>query len=137
MNKKIELLLSLTLLSANAMATPIPQAKLVSYQEAVQIALDQNPLNCTMTHNFGWANGTLGSAIRNTNSGELNTDGTQPLLIFSYDDGSIKFSFNVTTSANFKSVISVTFQQESCSKQNVNLGDLEYPQILQKTVCSA
>lgn len=102
-------------MSANVIATPIPQAKLASYQDAVQIALDQNPLNCTMTPNFGWANGTLGNTIKITNSGDLSANGAQPLLVFSYDNGSAKFSYNITTSTNFNFVISVTFQQESCS----------------------
>jgi len=134
--KKKSVLLTLAFMSANAMAAPISQGKLASYQDAVQIALEQNPLNCTMTPSFMWANGTLGSTIKNTTSGDLNTDGSQPLLTFSYDDGSAKFSYSVITSADFKSVLSVTFQQKSCSEQDVNVGDLQNPQIVQQNVCS-
>ena len=132
MKNQIAILAFIAVVASNAFATPIPKEKLASYQEAVKLALDEKPLECSMTPAFGWANGTLGDTIKNTTFGVLDSNGSQPLLIFSYNDGSAKFEYQVTTSSDYKSVLSVTFRQETSSKGEINIGDLDNPKIVEQ-----
>lgn len=130
MKNQIAILALIAVVASNAFAMPIPKEKLASYQEAVKLALDEKPLECSMAPGFGWANGTLGDTIKNTTSGVLDSNGAQPLLIFSYNDGSTKFDYQVTTSSDYKLVLSVTFRQETSTKGKINIGDLDNPKII-------
>jgi hypothetical protein len=136
MNKILAFVI-MSLLSINVFATPIPQANLASYQKAVGFALRQKPVNCSFTpiNVGGWAQGDLAGAIKGTASGDLNANGAQPLLTFSNATSSMKYTFYVTTSADYKSVVSVNFEQKTCetSTRDVNLGDLANPDIVSQT----
>ena len=133
--KKIFVLLAISLLSINAFAARIPSDKLASYQEAAAIAIHHNPLICSFTPETDWGTGSLESAIKTTTSGYLNEKGEQPLVVFSFNDGSTKYTFKVRTSADYKSVVSVHFEQKECETKthNENLGDISNPQIEART----
>lgn len=134
--KKV-ILLALSLLTFDALATPIPTSQLQSYRDAVKFSLAQNPLNCTWNpSNYNWISGSLAKALEYTDSADLSSDGQQPLLTFVYHGASLKAVYKVTTSSDYKSVLSVTMEQTTCGVQSVNVGDLRKPVIVQQEVCS-
>ncbi|WP_158244393.1 hypothetical protein, partial [Pseudomonas sp. FW305-33] len=78
---------SFSLINLNALASPIPKDKLAAYQEAVNLAINQHPLKCVFyTDRPEWnpeVSSGLTQAISATTSGDLNSDGDQPVLTFS------------------------------------------------------
>ena len=133
--KNISAFFAITILSLNVFATPIPANRLAAYQEAVNLALAQNPLTCTVTpSNQGLTQGSIGATISACQSGDLDDTGAQPVLTFSYGDGtSFKDVIMVTTSADLKSVVSIMLEQSESTTQDVNLGTLENPNIVSQT----
>lgn len=140
MNKS--LLLALTVLSVKTFATPIPQDKLASYKAAVKLAVSQRPLSCQLwpSNTWTWGAGTVEDSLETMTAGEISSNGSQPLLIFSYkrngDFSETYIKYKVTTSNDFKSVFEITAEQSSCALKEINLGDLQNPNIVQQRTCS-
>lgn len=126
----------LSLFAVSALATQIPQDKLATYQKAVRLSLEQTPLTCAYPAGIDhWAAGSLAAAIDATTDGDINNQGAQPLLKFTEKSGSdnTQFDFTVTTSADYKTVVSVKFEQKEFSSHDVNLGTIENPNIVSQT----
>ena len=137
------LVLFVILLSFKSFATSVQGYNLSPYKKSVKIALSQNPLSCLIRHNLGdyeikITNDDLIERFNDMQQADLNQEGSQPLLIFSYisSDRSIKSTLAVTTSADYKSVSGVTIEHSNCEIREVQKGDLKNPKIALEQFCN-
>ena len=112
----------------------IPQAQLDSYKLAFILAFDALPLRChKVSGNFFGGNiflapGILQQTIADdTVSATIDTSSAQPLLVFTEIVGNQRIDVSVTTSADFKKVISV--KTEDFIMGQVNVGTIQSPVI--------
>lgn len=130
------------LLSSTAFAEykTIPQSQLETYKKAVVIAGQRSSLNnCHESGAQGLAERDLGTYIKNADSGKIDLDGNQPILIF--ECGSVSGRANtkaiatIITSRDYKSVTSIKVEELQLS--DVNTGDLLNPHIVKDYVVTS
>ena len=119
----------------------IPQEKVPQYAQAVKLALmAQRPLRCDIV---GWKAGSLANEFDSMDSGEIDDQGAQPLLILIQGDQQTgqRYVYTVTTSADYKSVISIRYEEQNYTHSITNEGTIENPSIVNhdewKTITSA
>jgi hypothetical protein len=117
----LSILTAIMTVSANAFAFPVSAEKVREYKQFVNAALDQNLLNCTFTpSSSNFPGGSLESGIDQTSDVDNALEAQHELDFYSYEP--LRVFFNVTTSADYKSVTSVYFGKVDCTDV-VNLGD--------------
>lgn len=126
------LLLTLTTVSAFASSQSIPKAKLAAYQQAATLAIVGKAFDCQTVS--GILNGNVVNRIAASTSGQIDTSGAQPLLIFIFEEGPKLNTISITTSSDFKSISSMRIEDSVKSIEDVNTGDLQNPVIVKQTV---
>ena len=135
---KILILLTLSLTSINIFAQPptvqpIPSEELSIYKNAASLAIKAGNFICN-------SNPYLTSYIRLTTDfiadaslGERNSDGAQPLLIFTDEnENETKEVYSLVTSVDYKSIISINYAY--FEMKDVNVGNLNAPHIVREYV---
>jgi len=126
MNKVV--LLALSLVSTLAFATPVPQNQLKSYKDAFGEAESNSAFSCKVTS--GSDDISIPVIVDQAMSAEVDASGGQPALTFTAlsADSSFKSVVEVTTSADFKSIVSISGATYVLG--NINLGTLVKPEIV-------
>jgi len=126
--KNILSVLAASVVSVSVFANPVPQNRLNDYKTAFDLALKQSSLTCKLT--LGQDSFYFMSAVDNATSVQINP-GSQPVLVFSSlsQDGKSKTEVRITTSADYKSI--VTMDGGIYVQGAQNDGDLENPVIVQ------
>lgn len=130
------------LLSSTAFAEykTIPQSQLETYKKAVVIAGQRSSLNnCHESGAQGLAERDLAAYVQNADSGKIDLDGNQPILIFECSSVSgranTKAIATIITSKDYKSVTSIKVEELQLS--DVNTGDLLNPHIVKDYVVTS
>ncbi len=136
MVKKTAIALAFSIVTVNAFAQPIPAAQLPSYKKAVKLAVGYKNLACTSVLNNIYDYKTLDEVLDATTSADLDLSGAQPLLVFSKGDNQNRMTASVTTSADYKSVVSILVAESSAKSTDVNSGTIANPSISTQVVWS-
>ena len=115
----------LTTVTAFAGTTPIPREKLADYIDAVIMAIDGSAFECVTES--GSMSGQLVDKVFGATSAEIDDAGAQPLLIFKSSDAEHQRIVCVTTSTDYKTLVSIRIEDLQVSTQEVNQGDLINP----------
>ena len=138
--KAISTILALSILSINALGTPVPAQKLHVYKEGVKLALKDTNLTCTFTPKEDhWTSGEANSdalvgLINQAQSADVDESGAQPVLTFHYQTttdeayGQVQ-TISVTTSSDYKSIVEIDFSQVNVDRKEINLGNILDPQL--------
>lgn len=125
------------LMSCSALANyqNIPQDQLSEYKTATILAgLNSSLTNCSQSGIL--KEESLDQYIKNADSGKIDSDGNQPILVFeknSLDNGvQSKVISTVRSSSDYKKIISIKVEELSLS--DVNIGDLRHPHIVKSYV---
>lgn len=112
---------------------PIPTERLKDYKMAVLIAIRQSKIECIVTK--GSPSASVVSRLDRAQSGTVNLEGTQPLLELTSEEAGERSVVTVTTSSDFKTIVSL--KVEDFHKDKVNVGDLLNPSIADGYQCVA
>lgn len=134
--KKTAIALTLSLITLNAFASPIKNSELRSYKVALGLAMAHQPLKCVINGDE-WRSDDVFVLMDRAQSGHINSNGLQPLLILietTYNQGLDSNTYSITTSEDGRSVDKIKFEQKSCLKttRNVNLGNIYHPHFVSK-----
>ncbi len=135
-------ILAITLMSISTFASQVPANKLESYKQATNLALARAQLKCKFTPaTVKWRDRAtdaeaLNYIVTEATSAVLNDSQAQPVLTFNYDGDDLRQSVAITTTADFRSIVSVDFSQYSLSSEQVNLGTIVNPNIITPIVMS-
>ena len=141
--KNLFVILALTLITANAFASShtIKGKELVKYIEAIERALEQNPLTCKSNNNDTWStasrwderNGNTYYAYSVAKSAELENDGQQEFLTILggryLNDDSFKARITII---DHKNVASIEFNGSFSKQQEVEVS-IDPPKIVTQT----
>lgn len=118
----------------------IPQNQLETYKTAVVLAGQKSSLNnCHESGTNGLAERSLAAYVQKANSGKIDLDGNQPILIFECNSvngrANTKALATIITSRDYKSVTSIKVEELRLS--DVNIGDLLNPHIVKDYVVTS
>lgn len=114
----------------SAAAAPIPKERLGDYKAAVMIQLEKWAAVCSMETGEGIFGITLGQLVAGASRAELSSNGVQPLITFLFEENSTtQITTSVTTSMDFKSIVSVRVVRSTLETFKKNFGDLRNPRI--------
>lgn len=129
--KKLLAIMSLSLITSfNVFAakSSIPENQISAYKKAVVLAIRNSSFECTVES--GSFEGNFGTMINSATSAEIDSDGVQPLLIFkSSSDDNTKQIISLTTSADYKTILTLRGENLEKVTKEVNSGDLRNPSI--------
>lgn len=112
-------------------------ADLNRYAKAVTHLLYTEPVVCAPFHTGAmWGFSEMKQTLSNMDSVTVSSSGSQPLLTFSKAfTSSTSYTFNVTTSSDYKHIKSMKYIQQECSDKNKEelVGDLRNPKVETKT----
>ncbi|MGZ3774049.1 MAG: hypothetical protein ACXVCY_08780 [Pseudobdellovibrionaceae bacterium] len=119
---------------AHGATTSVPQDQLENYKKAVTISIADKKPQCHYAQS-GYLVQPLEGIIISSQSAVINSDGTQPVLIFRHDfkEEKVQQVTKVTSSADYKTVLSVEVSEAKYGEQSVNTGTLLNPKIEKRT----
>lgn len=132
--KNVFILLTPFLISVNAFAKSVPTSSFSTYKEAVRMDLSQETLPCEITDGVqkGEQLNLSPTVIDDATFAEVDSNGSQPLLIFTKQDKVEKKVVSITTSPDYKRIVSVEYDFYSVTI--VNSGNLQVPDITKKYI---
>lgn len=113
----------------------IPQAQLEAYKKAVALATQQSSINnCKESGNL--TDRALGEYVQEAESGKVDVDGNQPILIFERHFPTVSMNLKsittITSTADYKRLRSIKVEELLLS--DVNTGDLKNPNIVKEYI---
>jgi hypothetical protein len=128
--KNVFSFLAVSLTAASVFASPVPDSQLAEYKKAVAFsAIDVN-LGCSMVSgSLSLDFGSFSDYVNQAQSAEISDQG-QPLLIFNIEKSKVKSVVSVTTSSDFKQIVSVRVEESKYISKEVNKGSLRNPEFV-------
>jgi hypothetical protein len=116
MNKFAALLTVSILTSFQVLASPIPQAKLQSFQQAMSKALDRSSLDCEFVKGEkDFSLESMYAALTGSQSGDVHMQSSHVSLVFNYTaaNGLDRYTFHIKTSRDYKTVLTAEYEQQA------------------------
>jgi hypothetical protein len=114
MNKYAALLVSI-LTGFQTFASPMPKARLQSFQQAMSEALDRSSLDCEFIKGEKYFSiESMYAALTGSQSGDVNMQSSHASLVFNYTaaNGLDRYLFHIKTSRDYKTVLTAEYEQQ-------------------------